>query len=226
MYVFDPCTKEETRANALVPQIGSLYIPPHRNNNNIHDQVDHYELLETFISKYERLGRLYISGDFNARTGNSQNEDRMQRNHYHQDAEYVHFEVQARVNKDHVVDVYGRRLLDLCSMTEFLVTNGRLGNDARLGDFTFCSSQGQSTVDYLISSYEYLSHIHNFTILPFGSFSDHAGLHMELHTVARMNSSRTTPHKTSVNKLVWDIECKETFRAVIFAKRQKDKQLS
>ena len=36
---------------------------------------------------------------------------------------------------------------------------------------------------------------------------------MELHTVARMNSSRTTPHETVVNKLVWDIEYKETFCA-------------
>ena len=30
-----------------------------------------------------------------------------------------------------------------------------------------------------------------------------------------MNSSRTTPHETVVNKLVWDIEYKETFRAAI-----------
>ena len=111
-----------------------------------------------FISKYERLGKLYISGDFNARTGNSQN-DRLQRNHYLQEVEYEHFDVQARVNKDHVVDVYGRRLLDLCRMTKFLVANG---------DFTFCSAQGQSTVDYLISSYEDLSHIHK------GLFRPHA----------------------------------------------------
>ena len=28
--------------------ICSLYIPPHRNNNSIHEQIDHFELLETY----------------------------------------------------------------------------------------------------------------------------------------------------------------------------------
>ena len=125
----------------------SVYFPPNKNNGRINDIDDHFDLLESLILKYERLGKLYISGDFNARTGNSQYDDILQHVVYLQGDENEDFNVPARVNKDHVVDVYGRRLLGLWRMTGLVLANGRLFHGASSGEFTFCSQQGQRAVD-------------------------------------------------------------------------------
>ena len=190
----------------------SVYFPPNQNNTRINDEEDnHFDLLESLILKYERLGKLYISGDFNARTGNSQYNDILQHDAYLQGDENEDFNVPARVNRDLVVDVYRRRLLGLCRMTGLVIANGRLSHDASSGEFTFCSQQGQSTVDYLLSSYEDLTRLHDFKIMPFESFSDHARLLMKLQTLLCMKPSETPPLQTVHNKLVWNNEHRETY---------------
>ena len=75
----------------------------------------HMETIITYTSKfttskywknlYPNINVLinYTSGEISS----------IQRNHYLQEVEYEHFDVQARVNKNNVADVYGRRLLDL-----------------------------------------------------------------------------------------------------------------
>ena len=52
-----------------------------------------------------------------------------------------------RTNKDKILDQHGRRLLDLCKCSNFVSANGRLGDDFSVGVYTFCYSQGMSTVD-------------------------------------------------------------------------------
>ena len=58
--------------------------------------------------------------------------------------------VPIRVNKDHILDSYGRKLLDLCKSSGFVIANGRLGDDYGVGEITFYATQGTSTVDYLL----------------------------------------------------------------------------
>ena len=73
-----------------------------------------------------------------------------------------------RVNKDHVIDSYGRRLLLFCHMTDLHIANGRLGYDRGVGQFTFVSL---SVVDYLFCSDAY---VENVSILQLNEFSNHS----------------------------------------------------
>ena len=79
-----------------------------------------------------------------------------------------------RVNKDHVVDCYGRRLLLFCQVTDLCIANGRLGGDRNVGQFTFVSNNGFSVVDYLLCSHEDSKYIKNFYVADFDEFSDHS----------------------------------------------------
>ena len=56
-------------------------------------------------------------------------------------------------NKDRVLNYYGRYLLELCQPTGLLIAHGRIFGDQIFGKYTFCSNQGQSTVDYLLMNY-------------------------------------------------------------------------
>ena len=58
--------------------------------------------------------------------------------------------IPSRSNKDKVLDSYGRKLLNFCKCTNFIIANGRLGGDCNKGEFTYCFTQGMSTVDYLL----------------------------------------------------------------------------
>ena len=105
--------------------------------------------LKTII-KYNDLGKIYITGDFNSRTSDSVDDFEIDK-YLDQNIAVVNTpDIPTRVNKDRVIDYNGRCLLELCQATGLLLANGRVLNDPENGKFTFCSHQGQSTVDYLL----------------------------------------------------------------------------
>jgi hypothetical protein len=120
-----------------------IYVRPNDSRVFREDEFDFGDMLEACISKYESKGKVIITGDFNSRIGNDKDmSDTLDYDHYidpiEQDCFYSR-DVPARVNKDHVLDSSGRRLLELCRATGLTIANGRLGNDAGVGEFTYCS---------------------------------------------------------------------------------------
>ena len=81
-----------------------------------------------------------------------------------------------RVNSDHVLDTQGKRVLELCQSTSFVIGNGRLHNDLGIGDFTFHSFNGSSTVDYFLLNPDDFKHVTGFSILDTNEFSDHCAI--------------------------------------------------
>ena len=73
-----------------------------------------------------------------------------------------------RVSQDKTVHVnrFGELLLDMCKSTDMRIVNGRLHNDAHVGSFTCMTANGESLVDYLLTSYKNFNIIHDFKILP------------------------------------------------------------
>ena len=69
-----------------------------------------------------------------------------------------------RSNKDLVVNNYGVELIEFCKTNNLKILNGRTGEDKGIGDYTFNSPSGKSTIDYCIASHNFLSHILNFEI--------------------------------------------------------------
>ena len=190
-------------------------------------EVDIYEQLEVSIEKYNSLGKIYITGDFNSRTASS--------------VDYIEFDkyidhdlsmvldtcnIPERTNKDRVLDYNGLRLIDLCHTTGMLIANGRLLNDKYIGKFTFCSHIGQSTVDYLLMNFTDFNTLSYFDILEFNEHSDHAPVTFHL-LLKPKNAEHNQEIKTEsiTRKIVWDKSKVEHFKLQLQNKQDSFNQL-
>ena len=84
-----------------------------------------------------------------------------------------------RKHKDHVLDNNGKKLLSLCKSTNHIIANSRLLQGIE-GNCTFCSQRGLSVTDDLLLNMNDINMLHNFEILNWTHFSDHAALSFSL----------------------------------------------
>ena len=183
----------------------SAYVPPKKSTVLASQDVDLFDEIESGISKYNRMGKTYIVGDLNSRTGLQP--DQLEYDHYLDDSDDEGENIPlnqkklfARSNEDHIVDENGRRLLNLCKTTGHAITNGRLHKDRGIGKFTFCSSRGLSVTDYLLAEIDSIETINDFEILNWSSFSDHAPIYFSFKLIKNADKpfiGQDTPTKSS-----------------------------
>jgi hypothetical protein len=126
--------------------------------------------------KYNKLGKIYVTGDFYSRTADLPDYFLFDK-YLDENYPFVNrINIPERVNRDHGIDTHGRRLLDLCISTGLSIANVRVSHDRDTGDYTYCSHQEQSTVDYLLINRHDFDSLLSFEIFDFNSFSDHAPL--------------------------------------------------
>ena len=130
-----------------------------------------------------------------------------------------------RVNKDHVLDPYGTRLLDLCKTTGLLLANGRLHNDESIGEYTFISHRGTSVVDYLLLNYNDFKYINIFEIEPINDLSDHSAIHFCIVGTSATEQSRDNS-KSHEPYLAWDHSQIDTFRESLMGNISRLNQLT
>lgn len=131
--------------------ICNTYIPPANSNViNVNDFDFFFDTTESGIERYKISGKCFITGDFNSRCANVTDFIEYDRyiNNNNELSNSVY--IPPRVSKDHVLDRFGNRLIELCKATSFIIGNGRLHSDAYTGDYTFHSYKGSSVVDYLL----------------------------------------------------------------------------
>ena len=148
------------------------YIPPRGSQvlNTINDNI--FEQIEIGIEKYKLLGKTLVTGDLNCRTSNEIdfiNYDKFLDNNDITPNVFIC----ERVNKDHVLDSHGARLIELCKTTGLQIANGRLHADKSVGEYTYMSHNGMSVVDYLLACNNDFQYISAFEIMPPSSCSDH-----------------------------------------------------
>ena len=194
--------------------IGYLYARDKNSRIYRHEDIDYFELLENDIAKYQNSGKVIVSGDFNGRTGCYCDfilYDQYIEVGLHDSIRYK--DIPTRVNRDHMTDTYGRRLLELCKTTNLLIANGRLGLDKDVGDFTFYGEKGCSVVDYLLLPLTDFETISNFKICDVTEFSDHAGISFGLKCKSRTSSTYDhIPERTFSRQLKWNNDNIEDFR--------------
>ena len=149
------------------------YIPPPGSKVINYEETTFFEQLEHGISLYKNLGKVFITSDLNCRTSNLS--DILDFDEYLDDEDDCEMSFQTsippRVNRDHVVDASGRRLLLFCQSVNLIIANWRLYGDCNCGDFSF---NGMSTVDYLLLSPIDIPFLSDFRVLEFNEFSDQA----------------------------------------------------
>ena len=134
---------------------------------------------------------IIICGDFNARTGaqpevtSSQGDSLIS-----QQAPTIHLHLPPRNNFDTVMNSNGRELLQLCRSLSLYMVNSRVRGDS-LGRFTYCSTAGNSTVDYMITDMDPFSFT-AFTVKPQTPLSDHNQITLFLK---HNNITHTKPSK-------------------------------
>ena len=162
-----------------IPHEGSKY-----HNTGIFDNIL-FDLAK-FRSKYNENMPVLMLGDFNARTGTLS--DFIDVNEL--DSDILGLETdssikevfcnlgipQKRTNADIIVNENGKKLIDLCKVTDLKIMNGRIGENT--DNFTCYTGMGKSAIDYLIASKEVIPFISHFKIEPFDrALSDtHCGL--------------------------------------------------
>ena len=154
--------------------LGSVYIP---HEGSIHfDDEWHSNISADLIA----LGKLSLPfmlvGDFNSRTGTlddfmEYDENIARECGLNTDDDLLVLEPAlpdclgpGRVNQDRRINNNGRRLTEICQIFNMHIANGRLGSDRGVGEFTCHTSQGDSTVDYIIMSSELLSIVTDFVV--------------------------------------------------------------
>ena len=161
--------------------IGNMYIPP-PGSTVINNRVfDFFEQLELGIEKYKSRGKCFIIGDLNSRTSNLKDFLEIDENVDDDFLLQKNANLKQRVSKDKIIDNYGKRLLETCCTTSFVIANGRICKDKNNGDFTFYSTNGCSVVDYLLLNPEDIEHIKTFEIEPLSEFSDHCSLYFSFN---------------------------------------------
>ena len=65
---------------------------------------------------------------------------------------------------------FGDHLLDLCKSSNFRVVNGRLYGDKDIGKFTCMTYNGESVVDYLVTSQVNFQDLADFYVHDFNEF--------------------------------------------------------
>ena len=99
-------------------------------------------------------------------------------------------------------------MLDLCKATGLRIANGRIGEDATIGSYTY-TNVGSSTIDYLLLKQNSFPVIKNFKVMEFNMFSDHAPLYIEISCCTHDTRNREN-HDYEFYK--WDSDKKDTFR--------------
>ncbi|MEW8545253.1 MAG: reverse transcriptase family protein, partial [Candidatus Thiodiazotropha sp.] len=197
-----------------------IYIPPNNSKVFCTSEIDLFEQLELDIVKYNNVGKVFISGDFNSRTSDSH--DYFDFDKYLDETLYNLNTCSRpnRTNKDCVIDYHGLRLLELCQATGLLIVNGRLFNDMNQGKFTFCSQAGQSTVDYLLTDLSNFDILSFFDVLDFNEFSDHSPISFCICTKYKSNQTNTIETNNITRKIVWDKTKISEFRTRIMNTHQ------
>ena len=190
------------------------YLIPEKSSIFTWKSIDVCQLLEGDVSKYLKLGDVYMCGDFNSRTGNGLD-------YVHNDGNdpYIshppgyspdNFAIK-RCNQDLITNSYGQWLLDLCISMKLCILNGRSIGDLT-GKFTCLKTTGQSVVDYHISSKSLFKSILYFKVESFTEWSDHCPVESCIKINCNMQPNEdNTKLSPSPASYIWDEESRERY---------------
>ena len=139
----------------------AAYIPPQNTTLRITNKTDYWENLIASIMNYTSKGNILLTGDFNARTGINKGEINIGDKHLDELCPVKkHISIYTcRNNCDNKVNRYGKKLLEICSIFQLNIANGRVAGN-RLGNYTCFNSGGSSVVDYFIGDSTIISNIY------------------------------------------------------------------
>ena len=140
--------------------------------------LDPYQELNDKVVKYQSIGDVLITGDFNARTSSLNDFLKNDNDEYlpvRGDLDFYNADSNdtLRCNSDKNVNSFGKKILQVCKENSLRILNGRIIGDL-LGNYTCTRYNGKSVVDYAILSKCLLSKITYFRVIPDEEITDTA----------------------------------------------------
>jgi hypothetical protein len=166
------------RNNELQFQIVFAYIPPSSNT----------KLSSLFSILDKSISNSLVIGDLNARIGNFQTQ-----------AIIGHT---TRNSEDATVNPRGRDLIKCIEDSDFIILNGLANSDPK-GNFTFCSTNGSSTIDLSLCSSEM------FSLVDFRVLEELESHHFPIMT--KIEGKRFTQSEQHIQKIAWDVSKSDKF---------------
>ena len=193
--------------------VGTVYISPE--NSSIFSEEDTFSILEHETAQFKKQFNnveVIIMGDFNAYTGTEN--DHVYASEDSHDGFYIEdarSDVVIRSNKDNRnVNKYGKKLLELCLVSDLFIVNGRIGNDKGVGEYTCYFGENPSTIDYILSDYTLFSEFENFYVDPRNE-SHHMPLVLTLNSVLKMSRHTTESCDKFLPKYTWNEDKRYSF---------------
>ena len=135
------------------------------------EQLKVLDLLLDFVANND-LGKIILTGDFNARTKDLNHEESLLDSDKSSEPVSEPTEALKRTSRDQIINSRGRQLLDLLSSTDITLLNGNMVGDI-FGEFTSVNYNGCSVVDYIGASMDLVEDITSFKVGDLTKFSDH-----------------------------------------------------
>ena len=201
------------------------YMRPSSSSRNILiTEIDIFESISDKLSQLCNKGDIILIGDMNARTGNlidiePYNDDEINENSI--DIEIGNITsndldqngmLPLRCSEDKGYNAYGKRLIELCKMSNMVILNGRTGSDKGIGKFTFTNHRGTSVNDYVVCTKNVLNIIDDFCVSDPIVFSDHSLISVKIK--CKKPSLNTIDEEAigySDVKMSWKEEMKDEF---------------
>ena len=146
----------------------ALYVPPLQSPFYQEQNKSALKCLEDILTQSNLIGRsMILVGDFNSRTGT--NLDYIEGGNcdvpeLYEFNDILYDNVAPRHSCDAVINVSGKELLHFCKSYNFIIINGRFGDDKGIGKFTFLNQNGCSVIDYYIVSKSFMNLVENFIV--------------------------------------------------------------
>ena len=187
--------------------LGAVYMPVEK-AKNVWSPEQYSELsLDIFNIKDTYDLPIMLIGDFNGRTGvlndillQETNDDTNIDNYNYPDIldtfNSLNIPVQ-RTNKDSKTNNNGKKIIEMCKLTELCILNGRFGADKNVGKNTF---DNKTTIDYIICSPDLFSNIIDFSVDIFDRLL--SDKHNPLNITINVDSTNTYKQKTINTKNV------------------------
>lgn len=202
-----------------------VYIPPE--NSKIHAMkqvpVSVFEMLNDNVLHImsQKDVNVMICGDMNARCGKL--EDYIVKDDISDHVQDIlwydsdNFE-KIRRSKDKIVNAFGRELLELCISLKIHIVNGRKESD-RKGEFTYCSVNGKSVIDYCLCSTDFFNSVQDFEVKLIDvteKDTDHFSCEISVkcskhNVITETNQNDVQSQGLEYEKIVWDVDDSETY---------------
>ena len=183
--------------------LAAIYIPP---TGTAYSSEDDFDQIEQMLQDWQVSNKnIILTGDFNAKTKNEPDYLILSIHDAFENLEGIFDEnviKTDRKNEDlHDVDLFGRKLLNLCKISNLQIVNGRLGRDAGIGK---CTTTNDSLIDYTIISPEIFDEISDFQILEFNNFFSDVHKPMIFSLKSSAMEPEAKPNVERVSKIKWE----------------------